>query len=89
MEIILEGIKIAINISNSKVFRRYESTMELYRVVGYSNLKVTIIRDAPLDTCHLLKHKVGLVKMRPRSDPDAVMDPLDTCGCLYDRRENG
>lgn len=78
VEIILEGIKMAINISNSKVFQKYESRMH-HGIVpsckifefGSDDYWRCAIRHLP----SMMNHKIGSVKMGPRSDPDAVVDP--------------
>lgn len=78
VEVILEGVKIAMNISNSKAFRRYESTLHDGVVPGCRIFEFgsddywrCAIRHLP----SMMNHEVGSVKMGPRSDPDAVVDP--------------
>lgn len=78
VEIILEGIKIAVNISNSKIFQRYESALHRGIIPGCRIFEFgsddywrCAIRHLP----SMMNHEVGSVKMGPRSDPDAVVDP--------------
>lgn len=78
VEIILEGVKIAINISNSKAFQKYESRLHHGIVPGCKIFEFgsddywrCAIRHLP----SMMNHEIGSVKMGPRSDPDAVVDP--------------
>ncbi|XP_015112870.1 glucose dehydrogenase [FAD, quinone] [Diachasma alloeum] len=78
IEIILEGIKKAIEISQSEPFQRYGSRLHDIPIPGCCKLPFAsddywrcAIRHLP----SLMDHEIGTAKMGPTYDPSAVVDP--------------
>ncbi|XP_011315278.1 glucose dehydrogenase [FAD, quinone] [Fopius arisanus] len=78
IEIILEGIKKGMEISQAEPFQRYNSRIHDIPIPGCSGFMFAsddywrcAIRHLP----SLMDHQIGTVKMGPASDPSAVVDP--------------
>lgn len=75
---LVEGAKIAIKISQNKVFKQFGSRLHKIRLPNCSHLKFA--SDAYWE-CHIrtismtIYHPVGTCKMGPEWDKDAVVDP--------------
>jgi len=77
LEIILEGVKHAINISKTKVFQSYDSRLHDIKIPGCRNFEFAsddywrcAIKHMPA----MMNHEIGTAKMGPQTDPDAVVD---------------
>ncbi|OAD62856.1 Glucose dehydrogenase [acceptor] [Eufriesea mexicana] len=74
---LVEGAKIAMRISESKVFKQFGSRVHRIKLPGCKHLKFA--SDAYWE-CHIrhismtIYHPVGTTKMGPSSDPTAVVD---------------
>lgn len=74
---LVEGAKIAVRISEAKVFRQFGSRIHRIKIPGCKHLKFG--SDAYWE-CHIrhitmtIYHPVGTAKMGPSNDPDAVVD---------------
>ena len=78
VEIILEGLKHAINISKTEPFQAYASKLHDIKIPGCEDLEFAIDdywRCAIKHLPSMMNHQIGTVKMGPKSDPDAVVDP--------------
>ncbi|KAK2580037.1 hypothetical protein KPH14_012324 [Odynerus spinipes] len=77
IEIILEGVKHAINISKTEPFEAYGSRLHDIKIPGCTSYEFAsddywrcAIRHLP----SMMNHEIGTVKMGPKSDPFAVVD---------------
>jgi choline dehydrogenase-like flavoprotein len=78
LEIVLEGIKYAINISKTEPFQKYGSKLYDVKFPGCATFEFATDDYWRCATTHLpsiLNHEIGTVKMGPKTDPDAVVDP--------------
>ncbi|XP_063988376.1 glucose dehydrogenase [FAD, quinone]-like [Diachasmimorpha longicaudata] len=78
IEIILEGIKMAIEISQSESFQRYGSRLHDIPIPGcckYPFASDDYWRCAIRHLPALMDHEIGTAKMGPAYDPSAVVDP--------------
>lgn len=78
LEIILEGVKHAINISKTEAFQAYGSRLHDSKIPGCRQFEFAsddywrcAIRHLP----SMMNHEIGTVKMGPRTDTYAVVDP--------------
>lgn len=78
LEIILEGVKHAINLSKTEAFQAYGSRLHDLKIPGCRQYEFATddywrcaIRHLP----SMMNHEVGTVKMGPRTDTYAVVDP--------------
>ncbi|KAJ8682944.1 hypothetical protein QAD02_018736 [Eretmocerus hayati] len=78
IEIILEGVKHAIELSKTEPFQAYGSKIHNAKIPGCKKFDFATddywrcaIRHLP----SMMNHEVGTAKMGPASDPDAVVDP--------------
>jgi len=75
---LVEGAKLAVKISEAKVFQQFGSRLHRIKLPGCKHLKFG--SDAYWE-CHIrhismtIYHPVGTAKMGPPSDPTAVVDP--------------
>jgi len=75
---LVEGAKLAVQISEAKVFQQFGSRLHRIKLPGCKHLKFG--SDAYWE-CHIrhismtIYHPVGTAKMGPPSDPTAVVDP--------------
>jgi len=76
--VLVEGVKIAIKISEAKVFKQFGSKIHRIKLPGCKHFKFG--SDAYWE-CHIrhisetIYHPVGTAKMGPPTDPTAVVDP--------------
>ncbi|CAK9810601.1 Glucose dehydrogenase [FAD, quinone] [Anthophora quadrimaculata] len=78
LEIILEGIKHAINISKTEPFQKYGSRLHDIKIPGCRTFEFAsddYWRCAIKHLPSMMNHEIGTVKMGPKEDPDAVVDP--------------
>lgn len=78
LEIILEGIKHALNISKTKAFRAYGSRLHDLKMPGCRQFEFAsddYWRCAIKHLPSMMNHEVGTVKMGPQTDAYAVVDP--------------
>lgn len=78
LEIILEGVKHAINISKTKAFQAYGSRLHNFKIPGCRQFEFAsddYWRCAIKYLPSMMNHEVGTVKMGPRTDTYAVVDP--------------
>ncbi|XP_054004410.1 glucose dehydrogenase [FAD, quinone]-like isoform X2 [Hylaeus anthracinus] len=78
LEIILEGIKHAINISKTAAFQKYGTRLHDIKIPGCDKFEFAsddYWRCAVKHLPSMMNHEIGTVKMGPKSDPDAVVDP--------------
>lgn len=78
LEIILEGIKHAINISKTKAFQAYGSRLHDFKIPGCKRFEFAsddYWRCAIKHLPSIMNHEIGTVKMGPRTDTYAVVDP--------------
>jgi len=78
LEIILEGIKHAINISRTNAFQAYGSRLHDFKIPGCRQFEFAsddywrcAIKHLPA----MMNHEVGTIKMGPRTNTYAVVDP--------------
>lgn len=78
VEIILEGVKYAIELSRTGPMAKYGSKLHDRKIPGCKNLKFAsddywrcAIRHLP----SMMNHEIGTIAMGPYGDPDAVVDP--------------
>lgn len=78
IEIILEGVKLAIKISQSAPFQVYGTRLHDTKIPGCRSFEFAsddywrcAIRHLPIS----MNHELGTAKMGKSSDPDAVVDP--------------
>lgn len=75
---LVEGAKIAVRVSQAKVFEQFGSRLHRTKLPGCKHLKFG--SDAYWE-CHIrhmtmtIYHPVGTTKMGPPTDPEAVVDP--------------
>ncbi|KAG5308959.1 DHGL dehydrogenase, partial [Pseudoatta argentina] len=76
--ILVEGAKIALKVSEAKVFKQFGSKLHRVKLPGCKHIKFGT--DAYWE-CHIrhismtIYHPVGTAKMGPPTDPTAVVDP--------------
>jgi len=78
IEIILEGIKHAINISKTKAFQAYGSRLHDLKIPGCKQFEFAsddYWRCAIKHLPSMMNHEIGTVKMGPQTDTYAVVDP--------------
>lgn len=78
LEIILEGVKHAINISRTKAFQAYGSRLHDIKIPGCRQFEFAsddYWRCAIKHLPSMMNHEIGTVKMGPRTDTYAVVDP--------------
>ncbi|XP_011339416.1 glucose dehydrogenase [FAD, quinone] [Ooceraea biroi] len=78
LEIILEGVKHAINISKTEAFQAYGSRMHDIKIPGCGNFQFAsddYWRCAIKHMPSMMNHEIGTAKMGPETDPYAVVDP--------------
>lgn len=78
LEIILEGVKYAINISRTKAFQAYGSRLHDVKVPGCRQFEFNsddYWRCAIKHLPSMMNHEIGTVKMGPQTDAYAVVDP--------------
>lgn len=78
VEIILEGVKHAINISRTEAFAAYGTRLHEVKIPGCKRFEFgsdnywrCAIRQLPA----MMNHEIGTAKMGPDGDPTAVVDP--------------
>lgn len=75
---LVEGTKIALKISEAKVFRQFGSRLHKIKIPGCKHLA---FGSDDYWECHIrhitmtIYHPVGTAKMGPSTDPEAVVDP--------------
>ncbi|KAK7874217.1 hypothetical protein R5R35_006260 [Gryllus longicercus] len=78
MEVLIEGIKMAVRVGQSKAFARFGAHLHARAVPGCEGVAFGSDAYWACAARHLtavLHHTSGTCKMGPRSDPDAVVDP--------------
>lgn len=78
LEIILEGVKHAINISKTEAFQAYGSQLHDIKIPGCESFKFAsddYWRCAIKHLPSMMNHEIGTVKMGPQTDAYAVVDP--------------
>nr|XP_003705714.1 PREDICTED: glucose dehydrogenase [FAD, quinone]-like [Megachile rotundata] len=78
VEIILEGVKHAINISKTPPFQKYGSRLHDIKIPGCRSFEFAsddYWRCAIKHLPSMMNHEIGTAKMGPRDDPFAVVDP--------------
>lgn len=78
VEIILEGLKQAINITKTQPFQAYGAKLHDTKIPGCVNFEFAsddYWRCAIKHLPSMMNHEIGTVKMGPKSDPNAVVDP--------------
>lgn len=78
LEIVLEGVKHAINISKTEPFQHYGSKLHNIKIPGCKQFKFAsddYWRCAIKHLPSMMNHEIGTVKMGPKTDPYAVVDP--------------
>ncbi|XP_043257487.1 glucose dehydrogenase [FAD, quinone]-like [Colletes gigas] len=78
IEIILEGIKHAINVSKTVHFQKYGTRLHDIKIPGCEAFEFAsddYWRCAIKHMPSMMNHEIGTVKMGPKSDPYAVVDP--------------
>lgn len=78
LEIILEGVKHAINISKTEAFQAYGSRLHDIKIPGCESFKFAsddYWRCAIKHLPSMMNHEIGTVKMGPQTDAYAVVDP--------------
>ncbi|KAL6438230.1 hypothetical protein ACFW04_004436 [Cataglyphis niger] len=78
IEIILEGIKHAINISKTEAFQAYGSRLHDIKLPGCESFKFAsddYWRCAIKHLPSMMNHEIGTAKMGPKTDAYAVVDP--------------
>ncbi|XP_044013817.1 glucose dehydrogenase [FAD, quinone]-like [Aphidius gifuensis] len=78
IEVLLEGIKYAIELVNTEPFKKYGVQINSLKVPGCEKFEFgcddywrCAIRQIPL----MENHECGTIKMGPKNDPNAVVDP--------------
>lgn len=78
LEVLLEGVKLAVNISQSTPFQKFGTRLHDIKLPGCESYEFATddywrchIRYLPVP----MEHPIGTVKMGNSSDPDAVVDP--------------
>ncbi|CAL1689799.1 unnamed protein product [Lasius platythorax] len=78
LEIILEGVKHAINISKTEAFQAYGSRLHDIKIPGCESFKFAsddYWRCAIKHLPSMMNHEIGTVRMGPQTDAYAVVDP--------------
>ncbi|XP_072756190.1 glucose dehydrogenase [FAD, quinone]-like [Anoplolepis gracilipes] len=78
IEIILEGVKQAINISKTEAFQAYGSRLHNIKIPGcelFTFASDDYWRCAIKHLPSMMNHEIGTVKMGPQTDTYAVVDP--------------
>lgn len=78
LEIILEGVKHAINISKTEAFQAYGSKLHDIKMPGCESFEFAsdnYWRCAIKYLPSMMNHEIGTAKMGPKTDPYAVVDP--------------
>lgn len=78
LELVLEGLKLAVNISRTESFQRYDSKLHDVKFPGCASFEFATDdywRCAIKHLPSMMNHEIGTCKMGPESDPDAVVDP--------------
>lgn len=78
VEIILEGVKYAINISKTAAFQIFDSRIHDIKIPGCTHFEFATDdywRCAIKHLPSMLNHEIGTVKMGPKTDAYAVVDP--------------
>ncbi|XP_029174534.1 glucose dehydrogenase [FAD, quinone]-like [Nylanderia fulva] len=78
LEIVLEGVKHAINISKTEAFQAYGSQLHDIKLPGCESFEFgsdDYWRCAIKHLPSMMNHEIGTAKMGPRTDPNAVVDP--------------
>ncbi|XP_011315313.1 glucose dehydrogenase [FAD, quinone] [Fopius arisanus] len=78
VEVLVEGIKFALNISQSQTFQRYGSRLHDTKIPGCEALEFNsddYWRCAIRSVTATFNHEMGTAKMGPATDPAAVVDP--------------
>ena len=78
LELVLEGLKLAVNISRTESFQRYGSKLHDVKFPGCASHQFATDdywRCAIKHLPSMMNHEIGTCKMGPESDPDAVVDP--------------
>ncbi|XP_044735200.1 glucose dehydrogenase [FAD, quinone]-like [Chrysoperla carnea] len=78
VRVLVEGIKIAVQIGESSSFKKYNSTLHSTPFLGCEQYRFQ--SDEYWECCVrritiTLNHQAGTCKMGPSNDPDAVVDP--------------
>ncbi|CAB3374233.1 Hypothetical predicted protein [Cloeon dipterum] len=77
LESVVEGIKFSIELSKTRAFQKYNSTLHDIPLPGCAHLEFNTDdywRCAVRQMTTTLHHQCGTAKMGPASDPDAVVD---------------
>ncbi|XP_024941658.1 glucose dehydrogenase [FAD, quinone] [Cephus cinctus] len=78
LEILLEGVKHAINVSLTEPFQAYGTRIHDIKIPGCQQLEFgsdDYWRCAIKHLPSMMNHEIGTAKMGPETDPDAVVDP--------------
>ncbi|XP_011315326.1 glucose dehydrogenase [FAD, quinone] [Fopius arisanus] len=78
LEVLVEGVKFAIEISKSKTLQRYGSRLHDIKIPGCETLEFNsddYWRCAIRQLTTTFNHEMGTAKMGPATDPTAVVDP--------------
>lgn len=78
MEILVEGAKMALEVSEAKVFKQFGSRLHRTKLPGCKNFKFGTDKYWECHIRHItmtIYHPVGTAKMGPAWDPEAVVDP--------------
>ncbi|XP_020706476.2 glucose dehydrogenase [FAD, quinone]-like isoform X2 [Athalia rosae] len=78
LEILLEGVKLAIKVSQTRPFQVYGTRLHNLKIPGCRSFKFAsddYWRCAIKHLTAVSNHEIGTAKMGPISDPDAVVDP--------------
>lgn len=78
VRVLVEGAKIAMRVSEAKVFKQFGSRVYTRKLPGCEHLKFASDNYWECQIRHIsmtIYHPVGTAKMGPAWDPDAVVDP--------------
>lgn len=78
MDVLVEGIRLAMRVSDTKAFQRFGSRPHSTRMLGCQNFAFDTYEYWECAVRHFtftIYHPTGTCKMGPRSDPTAVVDP--------------
>lgn len=78
IEIILEGIKHAIKVMETSAFQAFGSRLHTAKIPGCASFEFgsdDYWRCAIMHLPSMMNHEIGTVKMGPKTDPTAVVDP--------------
>lgn len=76
--VLVEGVKIALQVSEAKVFQQFGSRVHRNKLPGCQELRFGSDAYWECQIRHIsmtIYHPVGTAKMGPSSDPEAVVDP--------------